>query len=131
MSHQQTRRCVVCDQDHCTSHPLLPQDLFAAQEQERELRTWVKNNRTQLLKYEADELGYMAHVCLPWIDASFIHTFIPELYRDLQTRSTLKLRLDYHVKRETDFIQECHGNPLLDEQWHHLMHYENGEDWAA
>ncbi len=102
-------------------------------DQELELRAWVKSNRKSLLKWNCDELGYLATLCLPDIERSIIHRIIPELYRDLQTHSTIELRLDFHVKKETDYIREFHEKkPLLDEQWHSLYyHQERGEDWIV
>ena len=121
MSHQPSRRCDICQLDNCSTHPA----------QELELKTWIKDHAKELRKWDAMELAEMAHLCLSWIDKQVINKVIPEAHIDIQTHSTYKLREDYHINRELDHIECRGGKPQLEEQWHHLMHFENGKEWTA
>lgn len=90
----------------------------------QELKWWLKANAHILRKYASDELAFMAK--LAGFSQESIYKTIPEAHRDLQTRTTGKIREDWFVNRETDHIEEKAGKPNLSDQWRRLSLHERG-----
>lgn len=99
------------------------------EEHKAELRTWLKENRHILNKYQSNELFEMAQICLPWVPELILYNVLSH-YHDAIQGTNFDNRAKMHIDHETITIEMMSGVIHLSEYWFELWRYQTkGRDY--
>lgn len=86
-----------------------------------ELRKWLKHCEKVLEGRSIDEIAELA--IMVGFNAPMVYDVLSHWVTDKETHTTYKIREDWFVKRELDYLHEFKF------MWHDLAKYERGLTW--